>query len=248
MALAQIAQRKGQWTQAQQWLAQVPADADPIKLASRQADLLSQQGRLDEARLTLERIGANTPELAIRKALVQSQWLRDNKQAAQAYALVKKTLAQHPQNTELMSELAMVSEKLKRYDEMEALLRELMKRKPDDPHAFNALGYSLADRNIRLPEARELIVRALQLAPNDAYIQDSLAWVAFRQGQLAEALQLLQTAYKAKPDAEIAAHLGEVLWVMGQRDAAAVVWREGLLLKPDNETLSETLQRFQFKP
>jgi tetratricopeptide (TPR) repeat protein len=110
------------------------------------------------------------------------------------------------------------------------------------------LGYSLADRNIRLPEARELIVRALQLAPNDAYIQDSLGWVAFRQGQLAEALALLQTAYKAKPDAEIAAHLGEVLWVMGQRDAAAVVWREGLLLKSDNETLTETLQRFQFKP
>jgi tetratricopeptide (TPR) repeat protein len=248
MALAQIAQRKGQWTQAQQWLAQVPADADPVKLASRQADLLSQQGRLDEARLTLERIVANTPELAIRKALVQSQWLRDHKQAANAYALVKKTLSQHPQNTELMSELAMVSEKLKRYDEMESLLRELMKRKPDDPHAFNALGYSLADRNIRLPEARELIVRALQLAPNDAYIQDSLGWVAFRQGQLAEALALLQTAYKAKPDAEIAAHLGEVLWVMGQRDAAAVVWREGLLLKSDNETLTETLQRFQFKP
>jgi len=248
MGLAQIAQLKGQWTQAQQWLAQVPADADPIKLASRQADLLSKQGRLDEARLTLERIRANTPELAIKKALVQSQWLRDNKQAASAYALVKQTLAQHPQNTELMSELAMVCEKLKRYDEMESLLREIIKRKPDDPHAFNALGYSLADRNIRLPEARLLITQALKLAPNDAYIQDSLGWVAFRQGQLAEALQLLQMAYKAKPDAEIAAHLGEVLWVMGQRDAAAVIWREGLLLKSDNDTLNETLKRFQFKP
>lgn len=248
MALAQIAQRKGQWTQAQQWLAQVPADADPIKLASRQADLLSQQGRLDEARLTLERIRANTPELVVRKTLVQSQWLRDNKQASSAYALVKQALAQQADNTELMSELAMVSEKLKRFDEMEALLRELIQRKPEDPHAFNALGYSLADRNIRLSEARELITRALQLAPNDAYIQDSLGWVAFRQGQLAEALQLLQTAYKAKPDAEIAAHLGEVLWVMGQREAAAVIWREGLLLKSDNETLTETLKRFQFKP
>jgi Flp pilus assembly protein TadD len=198
--------------------------------------------------MTLERIRANTPELAIKKALVQSQWLRDNKQAASAYALVKQTLAQHPQNTELMSELAMVCEKLKRYDEMESLLREIIKRKPDDPHAFNALGYSLADRNIRLPEARLLITQALKLAPNDAYIQDSLGWVAFRQGQLAEALQLLQMAYKAKPDAEIAAHLGEVLWVMGQRDAAAVIWREGLLLKSDNDTLNETLKRFQFKP
>ena len=248
MGLAQIAQRKGQLAQAQKWLAQVPADADPVKLASRQADLLTQQGRLDEARQTLQRIPANTPELAIRKTLAQSHWLRDNKQASAAYTLVKQALVQHPQNTDLMSELAMVCEKLKRYDEMEILLRELMKRKPEDPHAFNALGYSLADRNIRLTEARELIQQALQLAPQDAYIQDSLGWVAYRQGQFAEALQILQTAYKAKPDAEIAAHLGEVLWVMGRRDEAGVIWREGLLLKADNDTLTETLQRFQFKP
>lgn len=248
MALAQIAQRKGQFAQAQQWLAQVPTDADPIKLASRQADLLTQQGRLDEARQVLERIRANTPELAVRKALVQSQWLRDNKQVANAHALVQQALKSHPQNTDLMSELAMVNEKLKRFDEMEVLLRELMKRKPDDPHAFNALGYSLADRNIRLAEARQLIVQALQLAPHDPYIQDSLGWVAYRQGQFAEALQVLQTAYKAKPDAEIAAHLGEVLWVMGRRDEAAVIWREGLLLKSDNDTLTETLKRFHFKP
>ena len=248
MALAQIAQRKGQLAQAQKWLSQVPSDADPVKLASRQAQVLSQQGRLDEARATLERIKTNTPELAIRKALVQSQWLRDNKQAPSAYTLVQQALVQHPQNTDLMSELAMVCEKLKRFEEMEKLLRELMQRKPEDPHAFNALGYSLADRNIRLPEARQLIQQALQLAPQDAYIQDSLGWVAYRQGQFAEALQILQTAYKAKPDAEIAAHLGEVLWVMGQRDQAAVIWREGLLLGADNETLAETLKRFQFKP
>ncbi len=248
MALAQIAQRKGQLAQAQKWLSQVPADADPIKLASRQAQLLTQQGRRDEARATLDRIRTNTPEQAIRKALVQSQWLRDNKQAASAYTLVQQALAQHPQNTELMTELAMVCEKLKRFEEMESLLRDLMKRKPEDPHAFNALGYSLADRNVRLPEARALIEQALRLAPQDAYIQDSLGWVAYRQGQWAEALKILQTAYKAKPDAEIAAHLGEVLWVMGQREAAAVIWREGLLLGSDNDTLTETLQRFQFKP
>lgn len=248
MALAQIAQRKGQFAQAQQWLSQVPTDADPIKLANRQAQLLSRQGRLDEARVTLERITTQTPEQAVRKALVQSNWLRDNKQAASAYTLIRQSLVQHPQNTDLMSELAMVCEKLKRFEEMESLLRELMKRKPDDPHAFNALGYSLADRNVRLPEARQLIQKALELAPQDAYIQDSLGWVAYRQGQFAEALQILQTAYKSKPDAEIAAHLGEVLWVMGQRDQAAVIWREGLLLSTDNDTLNETLKRFQFKP
>jgi Flp pilus assembly protein TadD len=147
-----------------------------------------------------------------------------------------------------MSEMALVNEKLKRFDEMESLLRDLIKLKPEDPQAFNALGYSLADRNIRLGEARQLITQALQLAPEDAYIQDSLGWVAFRQGQYAEALKILQAAYKTRPDAEIAAHLGEVLWVMGQRQEAGAIWREGLLLKADNDTLVETLKRFEFKP
>ena len=248
LALAQMAQRQGNLAQAEQWLDQVPANADPIKLASRRADLLTQQGRTEEARLVLSQIRVNSAEQAARKALVQSLWLRENKRADEAYAVLRQTLTTQPDNSDLMSELALVCEKLKRFDEMENLLRELMQRRPDDAHAFNALGYSLADRNIRLDEARELITKALQLAPEDAYIQDSLGWVAFRQGQNAEALKILQTAYKAKPDAEIAAHLGEVLWTMGQRQQAAAVWREGLLLKPDNETLRETLQRFQFKP
>jgi tetratricopeptide (TPR) repeat protein len=248
LALAQMAQRQGQLNQAEQWLAQVPPDTDPIKLASRRADLLTQQGRQDEARQVLAQIKTNNAEQAMRKTLVQSMWLRENKLADQAYNLLKQAMAEQPQNTDLMSEMAMVSEKLKRFDEMESVLRELMKRKPEDPHAFNALGYSLADRNVRLDEARQLITQALKLAPEDAYIQDSLGWVAYRQGQHAEALKILQAAFKARPDAEIAAHLGEVLWIMGQRQEAGTVWREGLLLKADNDTLVETIKRFQFKP
>lgn len=248
LALAQMAQRQGQLNQAEQWLAQVPPDTDPIKLASRRADLLTQQGRQDEARQVLAQIKTNNAEQASRKTLVQSMWLRENKLADQAYNLLKQAMTEQPQNTDLMSEMAMVSEKLKRFDEMESVLRELMKRKPEDPHAFNALGYSLADRNVRLDEARQLITQALKLAPEDAYIQDSLGWVAYRQGQHAEALKILQAAFKARPDAEIAAHLGEVLWIMGQRQEAGTVWREGLLLKADNDTLVETMKRFQFKP
>ncbi len=248
MALAQMAQRQGQLTQAEQWLSQVPADADPIKLASRRADLLTQQGRPEEARQVLTHIKTNNAEQASRKTLVLSNWLRENKQTNEAYSLLKQALDVQPDNTDLMAEMALVSEKLKRFDDMEKVLRELIRRKPDDPQAFNALGYSLADRNIRLDEARQLITQALKLAPDDAYIQDSLGWVAFRQGQYAEALKILQTAYKARPDAEIAAHLGEVLWVMGRPQEAAAIWREGLLLKADNDTLVETMKRFQFKP
>jgi uncharacterized protein HemY len=101
---------------------------------------------------------------------------------------------------------------------------------------------------VRLAEARRLIEQAVALAPQDPYIQDSLGWVAYRQGQLSDALRILQAAYKAKPDAEIAAHLGEVLWAMGKNQEAATIWREGLLLKADNETLLETLKRLNFKP
>jgi Flp pilus assembly protein TadD len=142
----------------------------------------------------------------------------------------------------------MVAEKMGRYDDMERLLRELIAKKPDYQHAYNALGYSLAERNVRLPEAKQLIEKALQLSPGDPFISDSLAWVQYRMGDKAAALHILQTAYKDRPDPEIAAHLGEVLWSMGDRDQAQSVWREGLLQSPDNETLQETLKRLKVKP
>ena len=119
--------------------------------------------------------------------------------------------------------------------------------KPDYHHAYNALGYSLAERNVRLPEARALILKALESAPDDPFITDSLGWVEFRSGNLAEALRILQGAYKNKPDAEIAAHLGEVLWASGQRDQAMAIWRAGAALNADNETLLETLKRLRVK-
>jgi tetratricopeptide (TPR) repeat protein len=248
MSLAQIAQKNGQLDRANQWLTQMPAGADPIKLASRQADVLAQQGRLDEARQVLAQVKPTNAEQALRKVLAQSFWLREHRDAPAAYALVKATLDNQPNNTELLTELSLVCEKLKRYDEMETLLRQLIDLAPQEAQAFNALGYSLADRNIRLQEALQLIEKAVELAPQDAYIQDSLGWVKFRLGQQAEALAILKAAYKAKPDAEIAAHLGEVLWVMGQQGEAGNFWREGLQLKSDNETLLETLKRFKFKP
>jgi Flp pilus assembly protein TadD len=131
---------------------------------------------------------------------------------------------------------------------MERLLRRIMADKPDYHHAYNALGYSLAERSVRLPEARALIQKALEFAPGDPFISDSLGWVEFRMGNKAEALRILETAFRARPDAEIAAHLGEVLWSLGQRDRAQAVWRDGLLLNNENETLQETLKRLKVKP
>jgi Flp pilus assembly protein TadD len=148
----------------------------------------------------------------------------------------------------LVYDLAMMSEKLGKNDEMEQLLRRVIQAKPDYHHAYNALGYSLADRNIRLPEARQLITQALTFAPNDPFIVDSLAWVEFRSGNTAEAIRLLQGAFQARPDAEIAAHLGEVLWSVGQKDQASAIWKEGIGLNPQNETLRDTMQRLRGKP
>jgi tetratricopeptide (TPR) repeat protein len=131
---------------------------------------------------------------------------------------------------------------------METLLRQILQLKPDYHAAYNALGYSLADRGVRLAEAKQLIQKALEFAPSDPYIQDSLAWVEFRLGNRQEALRVIEIAYKAKPDAEIAAHFGEILWSLGQRERALMIWREGLQLNADNDTLQETLKRLQVQP
>ena len=248
LSLSQMAQKQGRLTQADEWLAKIPPDADPLKVASRRAALLAQQGRKAEGLKVLEQVKVNNPQEAKLKALALSQWLREDKQVAEAFASIEKALAQFPADTELQSEMAMLCEKLGRFDQMESILRGLMKAKPNDAHAFNALGYSLADRKIRLNEARELILKAVQLAPRDPFIQDSLGWLEYRAGNAQEALRILEAAFKARPDAEIAAHLGEVHWSLGQYEKAGSVWREGLMLKADNETLLETLKQFKFKP
>jgi Flp pilus assembly protein TadD len=247
-ALSQIAQKQGQLAQADQWLARIPPDSDPLKIASRRAALLAQQGRKAEGLNLLEQVKVSSPQAAKQKALAISQWLRDDKQFNAALTTIEEALTKFPADTDLQSELAMICEKLGRYEQMESLLRGIMKAKPNDPHAFNALGYSLADRNTRLDEARQLILKAIQLAPRDPFIQDSLGWLEYRVGNTKEALRILEAAYKARPDAEIAAHLGEVYWILGQQDKAGSIWREGLLLKSDNETLLETLKQFKFTP
>ena len=247
LALSQIAQKQSQWAQADEWLAKIPPSLDPLKVASRRAALLAQQGRKADGLKLLEEVKVNSPPEAKMKALALSQWFREDKQINAAFTTIEKALAQFPADPELQSEMAMLCEKLGRYEQMESLLRNLMKIKPSDPHAFNALGYSLADRKIRLDEARELILKAIQLAPRDPFIQDSLGWLEYRVGNNQEALRILEAAFKERPDAEIAAHLGEVHWVMGNKEKASTVWREGLMLKSDNETLLETLKQFKFQ-
>jgi tetratricopeptide (TPR) repeat protein len=149
-----------------------------------------------------------------------------------------------PDQPDILYETALAAEKLGYVDILERHLRRLIALKPDLAQAYNALGYSLADRNIRLAEALQLIDKALSLEPDDPFILDSKGWLLFRQGDLAAALETLQKAYAKKPDPEIAAHIGEVLWVLGRTDEALTLWREATKAHPTNEALATTIKRF----
>lgn len=245
LLLAQIAQKNRDLVQAMDYLARINSPQDAAKVQLRRAMVLAQQGRMDEARALVRQLPEKDADDARNKITLELQLLRDNQQEPAAYALLAQALQKFPGDAELSYELAISAEKLGRPDEMEQVLRSLILAKPDFHAAYNALGYSLADRNQRLPEARALVQKALQFAPDDPFIIDSLAWVEFRSGNLAESLALLQKAFSARPDAEIAAHLGEVLWTMNQRDQASAAWQEGLQLNRDNETLKSTILRLR---
>jgi tetratricopeptide (TPR) repeat protein len=247
LSLAQIAERRLDFTAAEGWLNRIDNAQALISAQNRRASILARQGKVDEARKLLQAIPERNPTDARLKLTAEVQLLRDNKQYQAAYDLLAQAIARDPKDTELIYDQAMLAEKLERLDEMERLLRQLIAARPDYHHAYNALGYSLADRNVRLPEAKQLIQKALEYAPGDPFISDSLGWVEFRMGNKAEALRILEAAYKARPDAEIAAHLGEVLWSQGQRDRALAIWKEGLLLNAENETLLGTLKRLGVK-
>ena len=204
--------------------------------------------RSSHARALIQSLPAATPEDERMKLSAEVQLLRNAQQYQDAYELQGRLVALAPQDNDLLYDQAMLAEKAGHQEVMEQLLRKIIARQPDYHHAYNALGYVLADRGVQLEEARQLIEKALEYAPGDPYITDSLGWVQFRLGNLSRALELLQSAYKKRPDAEIAAHLGEVLWTLQQQDAARNIWREGLRQSPDNEVLQGTLRRLGVQP
>lgn len=248
LSLAQVAEKRRDFDQAGAWLDRIDNPQDLLAAQSRRASILARQGKLDEARKLIQSIPERQASDARMKVMAEISLLREAKQFKPAYDLLGQAAAKDPADTDLLYDQAMMAEKLGDFADMERLLRQIIAAKPDYHHAYNALGYSLADRNQRLPEAKALIQKALEFAPGDPFISDSLAWAEFRMGNKAEALKILQEAYKKKPDAEIAAHLGEVLWSLGQREQAETVWREGMLLNNENETLVETLKRLKVKP
>jgi tetratricopeptide (TPR) repeat protein len=240
--LGQIADQSGRLEDALRWYDQVAAGehATPAKLRATQ--VLLRQGKFDEARERLAAARADTPG-DMRMVVAEAQLLRDAGRHADAYTFLAKNLEVQPDEPDLLYETALTAEKLGSVDVLERHLRRLIALKPDSVQAYNALGYSFADRNIRLEEAAQLIDKALSLAPDDPFILDSKGWLLFRQGKSTAALEVLQKAFAQKPDPEIAAHIGEVLWVLGRSNEALAVWREATKAHPTNEALAATIKR-----
>ncbi len=248
LLLAQSAELEGRFADAEVWLQKIDSPTSALEVQVRRASILARQGNVDQARQLVQRAPERTAQDRRAKLLAEAQVLRDVKRWSTAEQVLQTAAKEFPDDPDLLYEQSMMAEKLNRVDEMERLLRRVIELKPDHHHAYNALGYSLADRSLRLDEARQLIKKALELAPGEPFITDSLGWVEYRLGNRDEALKLLRQAYSARPDAEIGAHLGEVLWAKGQQDEAKKIFREARQRDAANEVLRETLQRLKVEP
>ncbi|KPF68809.1 hypothetical protein IP84_09125 [beta proteobacterium AAP99] len=245
--LGAIAEERRRFEEALDWYGRVERPDARFTAQMRSALAEAKLNRVDRAKSRLEALAKSTPNERKRIAMAEGQILRDAGRTGEAEAVLRAALTASPDAHDIKYDLALTLERLGRHDEMEALLREVIAAEPKNAHAYNALGYSLAERKERLDEAEALLTQALALAPDDAYIVDSMGWLQFRQGKLKEAIATLRRAWSLKQDAEIATHLGEVLWVAGQMDEARRFWQEARKLNPANETLASTLTRFQIQ-
>lgn len=243
LLLAQIAEERKDPEAVVKWLSQIEPGEAYLNAQIKRAQIIAKRGDIAAARELLHEIDAGGEGEQSLLVIAEGQMLRDANQLQEAMDVFKAGLKRFPDNTDLLYDYAMAAEKSGQWGTMEASLRKIMELAPDNQHAYNALGYSLAERNIRLEEAHLLIEKALKLAPDDPFIMDSMGWVQFKLGRLKEAEALLRRAYGLRPDVEIAAHLGEVLWVKGQREDAQKLWRDAQTKDPQNDTLKSTLAR-----
>ncbi|MFN3566005.1 MAG: tetratricopeptide repeat protein [Burkholderiaceae bacterium] len=245
--LARIAEEEKRYAEALRWLDRIGSGEQYVNARVRRALVLGKMKRVEEGRKVLAETTVASNEERTQIVLAEAQLLREARRYRDAFDVLAQGLARAPDDAGLLYDAAMAAERLDKLDVMETHLRQLIKLRPDNAHAYNALGYTFADRNIRLHEARELIEKALELSPDDGYILDSMGWVHFRLGDLARAREYLERAYRLKPEAEVAAHLGEVMWAQGERDAARRLWREYWKKEPDNKTLKATLARLKVR-
>jgi Flp pilus assembly protein TadD len=240
--LSQIAEERGDFKGAMGWLS---LNAPTFETQIRRVHLFAKQQDIPAARGVLVQMRKETDVPLEQQQLIQTeaQILREANRDKEAASVLKIGLRDFPDNTNLLYDYAMVTERLGDYKDMEEVLRKVIQLSPNMQHAYNALGYSFAERNIRLNEAHTLIQKAYRLAPNDPFITDSLGWIEYRLGNVSAAETHLRRAYAMRADPEIATHLGEVLWVQNKKEEARQVWQEARQKDPQNRLLKETLTR-----
>ena len=242
--LGQVNEERKRFEEALKWYSSVTPGEQYINAQARFAGVLAKQGKLPDARKHLQEVSVQNSQQRVQLTQAEAQLLRDASQYQAAFELLGKALEQLPNFPDLLYDHAMAAEKVNRIDVLEGNLRKLIEIRPDHAHAYNALGYTLADRNQRLEEAYTLIETGLKLAPDDPFIMDSMGWVLHRMGRSKEGLEFLQRAFALRPDPEIAAHLGELLWAAGQQGQARKVWGDAAKEHPTNEVLQATIKRF----
>ena len=210
----------------------------------RIAALLADQDRLDDARAHLENQRANNPERYNRLVMIEGQLLSERGHEAEFFELLEMVIKKQPENVELLYFRAMTGQSLGRLDVLEQDLLRVIEIDPGNADAMNALGYTLADQTDRHDEALILIERALEIKPNEAAFIDSLGWVQYRLENYKDAVTNLRKALSLFDNDEVAAHLGEVLWVSGEQQEARNVWQKALDARPDSDILKRVIKRF----
>jgi tetratricopeptide (TPR) repeat protein len=242
--LGQIAEEQGKFSEAMRWYMEVDSGEQFLPAQIRYAQVLAKQGDVAGARGHLQKLAQDNKEQQVPLLLAEAQILRQANQINEAVQFLGKALEAQPENPDLLYDYGMLAERINRVDILESSMRKVIETRPDYAHAYNALGYSLADRNIRLTEAKELIEKAIKLAPRDFAIIDSMGWVLYRLGEHVAAVKYLREAFAGQPDAEVAAHLGEALWASGDHAEAEKIWRDAIQKSPKDEVLGNTLKRF----
>ena len=241
--LAQLAEGRGEWQSAISHYQAIPVSNDYMAATTRIAELYLKLGETGQARQHLKDRRQQHPQFSLRLYLLEAELLLKTEQLDNSLTVLDEALLSHPKQSNLLYLRSMVLEKQGKYPEMEQDLRDIIQTDPNNAVALNALGYILANRGEKLDEAKQMIERALSLKPDDPAILDSLGWVEYRSGNLPTALSLLEKAFAAYPDPEVAAHLGEVLWFSDQRERARTLWQDMLEKHPDSPPLLDTMKR-----
>lgn len=249
LMLAQAAEERGDFAKAESWLDKVDGeDAEAVLMAQlRRAQLLARKGDIKGARALLATLKPLGMEGQVQVALTEGQVLRDANMHKEAYELLRGAVARFPAEMDVLYDFALAAERAGHHAEMEKSLRTVIQKAPDGHHAYNALGYSLAERGVRLREARGLIAKAMAMAPEDPFIMDSMGWVEYRLGKKAEAERLLRGAWSRRKDPEIGVHLADVLWHTGKKEEARKILREVRTGDPKNEALRRMLARLKVR-